>query len=164
MSNKFFISFTVAILVTLAASSSHASDARFTDNGNGTITDNETKRFWDKNANRFGPLNWNAAKAACNNLSANGTDLIDGSKKGDWMLPTKAIAKRLMVEQNEEYEPIFINVKILYWTDETRVNAVDQGGNPVNYTHTAIVRGKDLYMWSIEDRPTESNLVWCVRK
>jgi hypothetical protein len=164
MSNKFFISFIVAILVTLAASSSHASDARFTDNGNGTITDNETKRFWDKNANRFGPLSFKTAKAACNHLSANGTDLIDGSKKGDWMLPTKAIAKRFMANQNEVYEPIFIDVKIFYWTDETRLNAVDQAGTPLNYTHTVVIAGKSYNKGEKEDFPTEKYPVWCVRQ
>ncbi|MFT6270948.1 MAG: hypothetical protein ACJAVV_003787 [Alphaproteobacteria bacterium] len=80
------------------------------------------------------------------------------------MLPTKAIAKRLMVDQNEVYEPIFINVKDIYWTDETRFNAVDQYGNPLNYGHTAILRANDLHRWTRDDFDIGTYPVWCVRQ
>ncbi len=59
---------------------------RFTDNLDGTITDNLTNLIWDKNANRFGQRDWNTALSDCNNLADNGGDLTDGSVAGDWHL------------------------------------------------------------------------------
>jgi hypothetical protein len=62
---------------------------RFTDNGNGTVTDNLTRLIWLKNANAFGTKNWADALNAANNLKSGdlGTGLTDGSKAGDWRLP-----------------------------------------------------------------------------
>ena len=59
----------------------------FTDNGNGTVTDNLTGLIWLKNANCFGKKDWAGALSAANAL-ANGTcGLSDGSSAGDWRLP-----------------------------------------------------------------------------
>ena len=64
----------------------HWQSPRFTDNGNGTVTDNLTGLIWLKNANRFGAQTWENAISICNNL-ANGDTLTDGSVAGDWRLP-----------------------------------------------------------------------------
>ena len=58
----------------------------FTDNGDGTVTDNLTKLVWLKNADRFGLLTWEAALIACNSLQDDDVDLTDGSIPGDWRL------------------------------------------------------------------------------
>lgn len=60
---------------------------RFTDNGDGTITDNLTGLIWLKNANSFVQLKWSDALNACNSLYADGFELDDGSVAGDWRLP-----------------------------------------------------------------------------
>lgn len=70
---------------------------RFTDNGDGTVTDNQTGLVWlkdafcaDLNDNGNG-LNWDDAMAEVGDL-ASGTGkcgLTDGSSAGDWRLPTK---------------------------------------------------------------------------
>ncbi len=60
---------------------------RFTDNGDGTVTDNLTLLIWDKNAKRFSPQDFIAAIDSCRGLADNGGDLTDGSKAGDWYLP-----------------------------------------------------------------------------
>ncbi|HOP46380.1 MAG TPA: DUF1566 domain-containing protein [Desulfobacteraceae bacterium] len=70
---------------------------RFTDNGNGTVTDNMTGLIWMKNARctEFyfndttgkNQRNWNNALTAANNLSAGYCGLTDGSSSGDWRLP-----------------------------------------------------------------------------
>jgi hypothetical protein len=60
---------------------------RFTDNNDGTVTDNLTGLVWLKDANRFGSTNWADALIACNALAADGTNLTDGSSAGDWRLP-----------------------------------------------------------------------------
>ena len=60
---------------------------RFTDNGDGTVTDNLTGLIWLTNANCFEKKSWSAALNDCNTL-ANGTcGLTDGSVAGDWRLP-----------------------------------------------------------------------------
>jgi hypothetical protein len=60
---------------------------RFTDNGNGTVTDNMTGLIWLKNANCFGQRNWTTALSDCATLNSGGCGLTDGSVEGDWRLP-----------------------------------------------------------------------------
>lgn len=62
---------------------------RFTDNNNGTVTDNLTKLIWMKNASAFGVKNWAGALTTAANLAAGSGDLNDGSKAGDWRLPNR---------------------------------------------------------------------------
>jgi hypothetical protein len=60
---------------------------RFTDNGNGTVTDNLTGLIWLKNADCFGSRGWAQALVDCNNLGSGSCGLSDGSSAGDWRLP-----------------------------------------------------------------------------
>jgi hypothetical protein len=60
---------------------------RFTDNGNGTVTDNLTRLIWLKNANCFGQKTWTDALTESNNLKHGCCGLTDGSNSGDWRLP-----------------------------------------------------------------------------
>jgi hypothetical protein len=74
---------------------------RFTDNGNGTITDNLTGLIWLKNASCMdtvggivksslgyqGSLAWGNALTWSNNLASGNCGLSDGSAPGDWRLP-----------------------------------------------------------------------------
>jgi hypothetical protein len=63
---------------------------RFTDNNNGTVTDNLTKLIWTKNADLFGPRTWIQALSDAMGLydtHVPGGPLSDGSKAGDWRLP-----------------------------------------------------------------------------
>ena len=70
------------------------SDSRFTDNKNGTVTDNLTKLVWLKNTNCFGIQDWQSAVLAAKSLKEGdcgpNPDLVlsDGSSAGDWRLPT----------------------------------------------------------------------------
>ena len=60
---------------------------RFTDNANGTVTDNLTGLIWLKDAECYGTRSWANALSDANAL-ANGTcSLSDGSSAGDWRLP-----------------------------------------------------------------------------
>lgn len=61
---------------------------RFTDNGNGTVTDNLTGLIWLKNANCFGPQNWDAALTSAKGLATAACGLTDGSTSGQWRLPS----------------------------------------------------------------------------
>ncbi len=62
-------------------------EAGFTNNGDGTVTDNLTGLIWLKNADCFGLKNWSDALTAANELTAGTCGLTDGSSAGDWRLP-----------------------------------------------------------------------------
>jgi len=56
------------------------------DNGNGTITVGEL--VWLKKANCFSNMNWGSAYSAAASLQSGACGLTDGSKAGQWRLPT----------------------------------------------------------------------------
>jgi hypothetical protein len=60
---------------------------RFTDNGNGTVTDNLTGLIWLKNANCFNTRDWVNALYSANALNSGECGLSDGSLEGAWRLP-----------------------------------------------------------------------------
>ncbi|MEO5367842.1 MAG: DUF1566 domain-containing protein [Magnetococcus sp. WYHC-3] len=60
---------------------------RFSDNGDGTVTDHLTRLVWLKNAGCFGYPDWNAAMASAATLADGACGLADGSLAGDWRLP-----------------------------------------------------------------------------
>ena len=69
-------------------------DPRFSDNQNGTVTDNLTGLIWLKNTKCYGMMDWKSARQAAKRLKDGdcGSDpaliLSDGSAAGDWRLPT----------------------------------------------------------------------------
>jgi len=62
---------------------------RFTDNGDGTISDNLSGLRWLKNANCLGITNWNTALTWANTLKNGSCGLTDGSEELDWRLPNR---------------------------------------------------------------------------
>lgn len=60
---------------------------RFTDNADGTVTDNLTKLIWLKDAGCAVEKNWENALNFCNTLANGNCGLSDGSQAGDWRLP-----------------------------------------------------------------------------
>ena len=62
---------------------------RFTDNGNGTVTDNLTGLVWLKSDNCFGMQQWASALTSANTLKGDNSQcsLNDGSTPGQWRLP-----------------------------------------------------------------------------
>jgi hypothetical protein len=62
-------------------------DSRFSDNGDGTVTDNLTGLIWLQDANSFGQRSWADALSDCNSLADGAAGLTDGSVAGDWRLP-----------------------------------------------------------------------------
>jgi hypothetical protein len=100
--------------------------ARWTNNGDGTITDNLTGLIWLRSANCFGPRTWDQALHDCNTLSGDGTcGLTDGSRAGEWRLPS--IKELLSLIDYATKPPIsdnpFINLQIVdYWSSTTFVD------------------------------------------
>lgn len=63
---------------------------RFTDNGDGTVTDTRNNLIWLKNANCYGYQRWSFAKSVLvAGLNDGECGLSDDSAEGDWRLPTK---------------------------------------------------------------------------
>lgn len=63
---------------------------RYVDCGNGTVTDTVTGLIWLENANCFGSQDWASAINSAAQLEDGQCGLSDGSKPGDWRLPTRA--------------------------------------------------------------------------
>jgi hypothetical protein len=72
---------TIMLCLTGLVMSGEAQAQRFTDNGNGTVTDTVTGLMWTKDANPFGRLNWDDAMSRCASFSISGI--------GGWRLPSK---------------------------------------------------------------------------
>ena len=72
----------VAPIITSAAT-------RFTDNGNGTVTDSITGLVWLKNASCFAEQSWSNALLLANSLASPNCGLSDGSTAGQWRLPNR---------------------------------------------------------------------------
>lgn len=62
-------------------------DPRFTDNGDGTITDNMTGLLWLEKNSCLSGVNWTSALDQVDNLASGQCSLTDGSQAGDWRVP-----------------------------------------------------------------------------
>ena len=67
---------------------------RFTDNGDGTVTDNNTGLMWTKSANFGDPRNWDAAGGYCEGLPLAGVN--------DWRLPALSELKSLVDPRRDD--------------------------------------------------------------
>lgn len=129
---------------------------RFTDNANGTVTDNLTGLVWLKNANTFSVKNWEKAMRICKNLADNGSDITDGSKPGDWHLPSVKELQSLIDFSN--YNPAltsghpFINIQATYyWTSTTYAGIGTLAWSAIivnGYVYTNDKR-RSYYVWPV---------------
>ena len=139
-------------------------DPRFTDNGDGSVTDNLTGLVWLQDAN-CGDVQasdwWNALNNAYFLHGQNGTcGLWDGSYSGDWRMPNVKELQSLIdygsrVPQEEPALPEgnpFVDVSnAAYWTSTTyRVNAgyaliVDIGTGVIDYRDKTYLG----YVWPV---------------
>jgi len=103
---------------------------RFTDNENGTVTDNITGLIWLKDADCWGTRSWSDAVTLCSELGS-GTaacGLWDNSNPGDWRLPNyRELFSLLDAENNYPALPDghpFGDVQTLsYWSSTTYSNS-----------------------------------------
>ena len=104
---------------------------RFTDNGDGTVTDNMTGLVWLKNADCLSYVTWTDTLNACNTLAAGQCELTDAYVAGQWRMPN--INELLSLIDFTTYPPIaspnpFENISVnLYWsstTDSDRTKAL----------------------------------------
>ena len=134
---------------------------RFYDNGDGTITDNDSGLIWlkDGDCSSISPLNWDGAVTAVGSLASGQCGLSDGSNAEDWRLPTKeewddfvcpsyypALCNREGTGPWSEGDP-FVNVAgWTYWAstevDATTVWSVNLDDG------TTYTRGKFTVVWT----------------
>jgi hypothetical protein len=101
---------------------------RFTDNLDGTITDNLTGLIWLKDANCFGEPTWLGALSDSNGLADGSCGLTDGSSAGDWRLPN--IKELLSLIDYGNVDPAlptghpFTNVQSEWYWSSTTVNTL----------------------------------------
>jgi hypothetical protein len=130
---------------------------RFTDNGNGTVTDNLTGLIWLKNAYCTGQeMTWAQAMDYANSI-ANGTcGLSDSSQAGDWRLPKLCELHSLI--DFSQYKPAlpsghpFLDVQYWYWSSTTPAFSTSSAWY-VNLNYGDVDDGDQAY----------TNVVWAVR-
>ena len=117
---------------------------RFTDNLDGTITDNLTGLIWLKDANCFGYRIWNNALSDSNGLMNGECGLTDGSNAGDWRLPN--INELFSLVHKGYYDPGVPNTAGTgQWTE----------GDPFNNV-------QPTYYWSSTTSVFDSEFAWSV--
>jgi hypothetical protein len=95
-------------------------DPRFSDNDNGTVTDNLSGLIWLKNNTCFGQLDWQGALTASNNLADGDCGLGDGSKPSDWRLPNVNELHSLWLANFQSDDIVFEGIEEDYnWTSTT---------------------------------------------
>lgn len=139
---------------------------RFTDNGDGTVTDNLTGLIWLKIANCFGTRTWDQALSDCNGLNSGECGLMDGSSAGHWRLPHlfeleslrdmkyqgPCISDTTGTEQWSEGDP-FNNVQNnYYWSSTTAVHSSAAAWQVHYYDGIEVVhltKGEPFYVWPV---------------
>ncbi len=138
--------------------------ARFSDNGDGTVTDNLTGLIWLKNAGCFAPATWTAALAEANGLASGACGLSDGSTAGQWRLPN-------LVELESVIDPSASGIALT--ADSPFINAQSAndwtstsyfGGQAWSPTAWAIRMSDGRYINdSVQNVKTSANGVWAVK-
>jgi len=101
---------------------------RFSDKGNGTVTDNLTGLTWLKSANCGGTRNWDTAVTWCRSLASGSCGLSDGSTAGTWRLPNLKELQSI-VDYGHTYPSIpaghpFTGVQSYnYWSSNSKADA-----------------------------------------
>jgi hypothetical protein len=102
---------------------------RFTDNTNGTVTDNLTGLMWLKNAGAGGSKTWRAVLTYCNDLDLGGHT--------DWRLPNVKELQSLI--DYGQYNPALSNTAgIGQWTEGNPFTDVQSGGYWSSTTYESI--------------------------
>ena len=139
--------------------------ARYTDNGNGSVTDNLTGLIWLKNAGSFAPADWATALTDANQLASGQCGLNDGSSAGQWRLPN-LIELESLVDPSVDGPALiagnpFINVaNSIYWTSTSYF-----GGEAGSSNAWAIRMSDGRYINDsvLNAKQTAANAVWAVK-
>ncbi len=126
--------------------------SRFTDNGDGTVTDNRTGLTWLRDASceelpksdDSGRAYGTTAVEASAELADPGCGLSDGSRVGDWRLPSRAELESLLAL--EFHDPALSNAAgTAKWAEGDPFSGVEP-----------------TYYWSSDELASDPVFVWCV--
>ena len=143
-----------------------SSSNRYTDNGDGTITDNHSRVIWLKNADCFGEQEWETAIQNAANLATGQCGLSDGSISGMWRLPSLKEWKTMVDKEDKQSfsdtadtgkwieGDIFTGVQLDYYWSTIPFSGSTTRAWSINLNH-----GRVTYY----DVKTATNYVWPVR-
>jgi len=142
----------VAPIITSAAT-------RFTDNGNGTVTDSITGLVWLKNASCFAEQAWSNALLLANSLASPNCGLSDGSTAGQWRLPNRNELQSLIdytrVSPALPVDHPFTGVRSnYYWASTTSMPRTSYAVTVFLVTGivTALEKTTSLDVWPVRDK------------
>jgi hypothetical protein len=130
---------------------------RFTDNSDGTVTDNLTGLIWLKDADAGdGAETWANALSICNSLANGQQGLIDGSSAGDWRLPTVQELQSLIDYGRYNValpsgHPFTGEESSYYWSSTTHADVTDLAWG-VNLLNGYVLNGdkaNSMYLWPV---------------
>ncbi|MBU5612947.1 Lcl C-terminal domain-containing protein [Geomonas azotofigens] len=131
---------------------------RFTDNNDGTVTDNLTGLIWLRQANCYALQFWSDALSLAKNLHSGMCDLSDLSVAGDWRLPNILELESLVDISN-------INPALPTGHPFRNVQTSGYWSSTTNAFH--ILRARYVYMpdgaVNGSDKATATHFVWPVR-
>ncbi len=139
---------------------------RFSDNSDGTVTDNLTELIWLKDANCFGMRSISEGLNDCNGLSEEQCGLTDGSSAGDWRLPNRNELASLV--QKGYYNPAVPNTTGTgQWSEGDPFNNLQfysYWSSPTEASTTVSAWGVNVYSGCVYDfSKTSYGYVWPVR-
>jgi uncharacterized protein DUF1566/List-Bact-rpt repeat protein len=139
---------------------------RFSDNGDGTVTDTQTGLIWLQNANCTEPfasvtftsdkLTWADALNWNNNLSNSACGLSDGSLPGDWRLPNiNELESLIDISQNPTLPTnnLFTLIQAdSYWTSTSAPGSLSNNARFINLNDGSVkfdLKTTVKYVWAV---------------
>jgi hypothetical protein len=141
---------------------------RFTDNGDGTVTDELTGLMWLKDADCFGVRTWAQALSDANSLESGSCGLSDGSNADDWRLPNVNELESL-VNAEESNSATWLNGQgftdvqaINYWSATTYASDTGGAWNVDMWDGRVFANNKSgsLYVWPVRAPTTPPAQLW----
>ena len=140
------------------APAARRTNQRFTDNGNGTVTDNQSGLIWLKDANCFDKQDWSTAMNLAKRLQNGQCGLRDGSAAGQWRLPSEEEWEALIDKTSDNPalpagHPFAFVQFDYYWSSTTYTGNTSDAWNVVlNVGHMSTNAKKYTnYVWPVRD-------------
>ena len=150
---------------TLHKGAAWSAATRFTDNQDGTVTDNLTGLIWLQDVSCLGSATWSNALTAANTLASGQCSLNDGSAGGTWRLPNinelesliDASASSPALSANHPFQNVPLGI---FWSSTSYYGGV--GGSDKAWT-LRLSDGRYMNDTVSNVKATATNQVWAVK-